>query len=188
MCFILGKIRGRLFTRVLGAQDTGALVLLKHALYMMDGAYYLNANKYRATNWLHFSSFLCCLWLLNDAKSSLGHITVLISSDFFLCFFFSVGQYGCTASGHIYVTASLACLHQERVVQFGVRKMRYKASVHLTWHRALEHNLKWSVDLYFLLNSVGLSHSDEVLWMYIWSHTRDIMYSIRWILAAAAPV
>lgn len=39
-------IRGRGFTGVLGTQDTGALVLLKDALCMMDGAYYLNANKY----------------------------------------------------------------------------------------------------------------------------------------------
>lgn len=163
MCFILGKIRGRRFTRVLGTQDAGALVLLKHALYMMDGAYYLNANKYRATNWLHFSSFVCRLWLLNDAKSSLRHVTVLISSDFFLCSFFSVGQYGCAASGHIYVTASLACLHQEHVVQFGVRKARYKAGVNLIWHRTLERDLKRSEGLYFLLNSAGLSHRDDVL-------------------------
>lgn len=91
MCFILGKIWGRRFTRVVGTQDAGALVLLKHALYMMDGAYYLNANKYQTTNWLHFSSFPCCLWLLNGAKSSLRHITVLISSNFFLCSFSLVG-------------------------------------------------------------------------------------------------
>lgn len=116
MCFILGEIQGRRFTRVLGTQDAGALVLLQHASNMMDGVYYLNANKYRATNWLHFSSFFCCLWLLNDTKSSLRHITVLISSHFFLCSFCSVGQYGCAASGHIYVAASLACLHHERTV------------------------------------------------------------------------
>lgn len=67
-----------------GAQDAGALVLLRRALRMMNGAYYLNANKYRATNWLHFSSFPCCRWWLSDARSSRRHITVLISSDFFV--------------------------------------------------------------------------------------------------------
>lgn len=96
---------------VLGAQDAGALVLLSRALRMMDGAYYLNANKYRATNWLHFSSFPCCRWWLNDARSSLRHITVLISSDFFVL---------CLQWGNMDVLprdvfmASLAWLHRER--------------------------------------------------------------------------
>lgn len=87
MCFILSRIRGMRFTGVLGTRNAQALVLLKHAFSMMDGAYYLNANKYWATNWLHFSSFLHCLWLLDDAKSSLRHTAILISSDFFLCSF-----------------------------------------------------------------------------------------------------
>jgi len=163
MGFILGRTRGRRFTRVLGAPAAGAPVLLKHALCMMDGAYYLNANKYRATNWLHFSSFLCCLWLWNNAKSSLRHITVLISPCFFLCSFFAVGQYGCAASGHPQVTASLASLHQEHVAQFGERRMGHKAGVNLVWHRTLEQNVEQSVGLYSLLSSAGHSRRDAVL-------------------------
>lgn len=170
MCFILSKIQGRRFTRVVGTQDAGALVLLKHALYMMDGVYYLNANKYQTTNWLHFSSFPCCLWLLNGAKSSLRHITVLISSDFFLCSFSLVGRYECAASGHVYVTASWLCLYQACVIQCGVRQPRHRAAVNLFWHRTLEQNLKGSVGLYFLLNSAGHSWRDDVLCLitYTW--------------------
>ncbi|KAM6057362.1 uncharacterized protein LJ206_015424 isoform 1-T1 [Theristicus caerulescens] len=56
--------------------------------------------------------------------------------------FLNKGQRGCAASGRIYGTASLACLHQERVVRFGVRRTRYKAGVNLLWHKTLKHNLK----------------------------------------------
>lgn len=72
-------------------------------LCMMDGAYYLNANKYWATNWLHFSSFVCCLWSLNDTKSNPRCITMLTSSSFFLWFLFSIGHYKCARSAWIFV-------------------------------------------------------------------------------------
>lgn len=55
-------------------------------------------------------------------------------------------QHGCAASGHIYMTALLACFHQECVVWFGVRQARYKGGVNLIWHRTPEHHLKWPVD------------------------------------------
>lgn len=49
------------------------------------------------------------------------------------------------------------------VVQVGVRGTGYKAGINLIWYRAPEHNLKWSMGLYILLNSLGLSHRDNIL-------------------------
>lgn len=49
------------------------------------------------------------------------------------------------------------------VVQVGMRGTRYEAGINLIWYRMPEHNLKWSMGLYILLNSLGLSHRDNVL-------------------------
>lgn len=132
--FILSKSRGSRFTRVPSTQNTRALVLLKHALCMMDGAYYLNANKYWATNWLHFSSFLCCLRSLNDTKSNIRHITILTSSNFFLWFFFSVGQYRCAWFGFV---LQPHCLRSSDTANCVVWHKEWKGGIKLTWYRIL---------------------------------------------------